>query len=168
MQVASEELRLATDELRELARGIHPAVLTGEGLGPALRSLADRTPGSVTVAELPAGRLPRVVESTAYFVVSEALANATRYARAASTSVRVRLDHEDRHGGRRDGLLVEIRDDGVGGADPARGSGLRGLQDRVAAVGGRLSVTSPPGQGTVVQARLPCRRDRAPAGRERP
>ena len=156
---ASEELRLAIDELRELARGIHPAILTDEGLEPALASLAGRTAVPVTLLEVPSGRLPRPVEATAYFVVSEALANLTKHGHATSASVRVRLD-DDQSGEclaeGQAGLLVEVRDDGVGGADPARGSGLRGLHDRVAAVGGRLSVTSPPGQGTVVQAWLPC------------
>jgi signal transduction histidine kinase/CheY-like chemotaxis protein len=156
---ASEELRLAIEELRELARGIHPAILTDEGLGPALRSLASRTSVPVTLVEVPSGRLPQPIEATAYFVVSEALANLTKHAHATSASVRVRLDHDDQSTGRQAGeqarLLVEVRDDGVGGADPACGSGLRGLHDRVAAVGGRLWVTSPPGQGTVVQAWLP-------------
>jgi len=139
---ASEELRLAIEELRELARGIHPAILTDEGLGPALASLAGRTAVPVTLVEVPQGRLPRPIESTAYFVVCEALANLTKHAHAASASVRVRLDHDQRAGRQargQAGLLVEVRDDGVGGADPARGSGLRGLHDRVAAVGGRLA-----------------------------
>jgi signal transduction histidine kinase len=163
MRGASEELRLAIDELRELARGIHPAILTDEGLGPALGSLASRTSAPITLGEVPSGRLPRPVEAAAYFVVSEALANVTKYAHATSVSVRVRLDHDQR-GGDQGGLLVEVRDDGVGGADPARGSGLRGLHDRVAAVGGRLWVSSPPGQGTMVQAWLPCRADHAQDG----
>jgi signal transduction histidine kinase len=166
---ASQELRLAIDELRELARGIHPAILTDEGLGPALASLAGRTAVPVTLLAVPPGRLPRPIEATAYFVVAEALANLTKHARAASASVRVRLHHDDQpagtnagaQAGRQAGLLVEVRDDGVGGANPARGSGLRGLHDRVAAVAGRLSVTSPPGQGTVVQAWLPCHPDHA-------
>jgi signal transduction histidine kinase len=118
----------------------------------------------VTLLEVPPGRLPRPIEATAYFVVCEALANLTKHAHAASASVRVRLDGDQRAGGQaedRNGLLVEICDDGVGGADPAGGSGLRGLHDRVAAVGGRLEVTSPPGHGTVVQAWLPCRADHA-------
>jgi len=164
MRGASEELRLAIEELRELARGIHPAILTDEGLGPALGSLAGRTSMPVTLLEVPPGRLPRPIEATAYFVVCEALANLTKHAHAASASVRVRLDGDQRAGGQaedRNGLLVEICDDGVGGADPAGGSGLRGLHDRVAAVGGRLTITSPPGHGTVVQAWLPCRADHA-------
>ena len=157
---ASQELRLAIGELRELARGIHPAILTDAGLGPALGSLAGRAAVPVTLVELPPGRLPGPVEAAAYFVVCEALANLTKHAHAASATVRARLDHDQRTG-RLDqeqtaGLLVEVCDDGVGGADPARGSGLRGLHDRVAAVGGRLEVTSPPGQGTLVRAWLPC------------
>jgi signal transduction histidine kinase len=167
MRRASAELRLAIEELRELARGIHPAILTDEGLGPALASLVGRTSVPVTLVEVPSGRQPRPIEATAYFVVCEALANLTKYAQATSASVRARLDHDDHsvgtqareQAGRLVGLLVEVCDDGVGGADPARGSGLRGLHDRVAAVGGRLSVTSPPGQGTVVRAWLPCRVD---------
>jgi signal transduction histidine kinase len=153
---ASQELRLAIGELRELARGIHPAILTDEGLGPALRSLASRSAVPVTLVEVPSGRLPRPIEATAYFVVCEALANLTKHAHAATASVSVRLDQEQTAG-----LLVEVGDDGVGGADPTRGSGLRGLHDRVVAVGGRLSVTSPPGQGTVVQAWLPRPADHA-------
>jgi signal transduction histidine kinase len=145
---AAEELRLAIEELRELARGIHPTILTDAGLGPALRSLAGRSPATVTVAALPDGRFPATVEATAYFVVSEALANVAKHAGGAAAAVRVDW---------RDGsLTVEVRDRGPGGADPARGSGLRGLQDRVAAAGGRLAVTSPPGGGTVLRAELPC------------
>jgi signal transduction histidine kinase len=125
------------------------------------RSLAGRSAVPVTLVELPpgSGRLPRPVEAAAYFVVCEALANLTKHAHAASASVRVRFDDDQRtrrQAGGQAGLLVEVGDDGVGGADPARGSGLRGLHDRVAAVGGRLEVTSPPGHGTVVQAWLPC------------
>jgi signal transduction histidine kinase len=160
---ASAELRLAIEELRELARGIHPAILTDEGLGPALGSLVGRALVPVTLVEAPSGRLSPPVEATAYFVVSEALANVTKYAYAASVSVRVRLDEDN--GDQRAGLVVEVCDDGVGGADPACGSGLRGLQDRVAAVGGRLAVTSPPGQGTVVRAWLPCDADAAVSSR---
>jgi len=161
---ASAELHLAIEELRELARGIHPAILTDEGLGPALGALAGRTSVPVALVEVPPGRLPRPVEAAAYFVVCEALTNVAKYADAASASVRVGIDDDQgsrRQAGGRTGLLVEVCDDGVGGADPARGSGLRGLQDRVAAVGGRLSVTSPPGHGTVVRAWLPCDADAA-------
>jgi signal transduction histidine kinase len=149
LTVASEELGLAIAELRELARGIHPSILTDEGLGPALESLAARAsvPVSLTVAP-PADRLPPAVEAAAYFVVSEALANVTKYAKATRATVRV--SREDGH------MTVEVRDDGVGGADDTRGSGLRGLRDRVAAVNGSLSIASPSGRGTTVLAELPC------------
>jgi PAS domain S-box-containing protein len=145
---ASVELALALEELRELARGIHPAVLTDRGLGPALESLADRTPIPVELAELPEQRLPPPVEAAAFYVVSEALANVTKYADA--TSVNVRIAQEN-------GLaVVEVADDGVGGADPEGGSGLRGLGDRVAALEGRLAIVSPPGAGTRIRAEIPC------------
>jgi signal transduction histidine kinase len=145
---AAEELRSALEELRELARGIHPTILADAGLGPALRSLADRAPVVVRVDPVPEGRLPAGVESTAYFVVSEALANVARHAAGSSATVQV---------DRCDGVLaVLVRDDGPGGADPRRGSGLRGLEDRVAAAGGRLTVSSPAGGGTTVRAELPC------------
>jgi signal transduction histidine kinase len=144
---AATELRLALAELRELARGIHPVILSEAGLGPALASLAERSPIPVTVAAVPPGRLPPRVEETAYYVASEALANAAKHARATAVTISARrLDGE---------LLVEVGDDGVGGADPT-GSGLRGLADRVAAVDGRLRVHSPPGEGTSITVELPC------------
>jgi signal transduction histidine kinase len=144
---ASRELALSLEELRELARGIHPAVLD-HGLEPALQSLAGQATVPTEVAYAAAGELPEPVELAAYFVTSEALANVGKYARAQSVQVRV-----VRAGGE---LVVEIADDGVGGADAARGSGLRGLADRVEALDGRLRVESPPGVGTVVRAELPC------------
>ncbi|GAA2012765.1 sensor histidine kinase [Microbacterium ulmi] len=144
---AAEELRLAIDELRELARGIHPAILTDAGLGPAVRALADRSAVRVAALELPAGRFAPPVEATAYFVVSEALANVAKHAAADEVSIAVAADG--------DSLRVAVSDDGVGGADAARGSGLRGLADRVAAANGTLDVVSPPGAGTTVRARLP-------------
>ena len=144
---ANEELRLAIDELRELARGIHPTILTDAGLGPALQSLADRASIDVKVEEVPDGRFPATIEATAYFVVSEALTNVARHAAGSSATIEV---------GYHDGVLtVEVVDTGPGGADPGLGSGLRGLQDRVAAAGGRLTVTSPAGEGTTVRAELP-------------
>ncbi|MCC6223646.1 MAG: hypothetical protein IT201_09185, partial [Thermoleophilia bacterium] len=147
LATAGDELALALGELRELARGIHPAILTDRGLGPALEALAARSPVPVEVA-LPTGeRLPGPIEAAAYFVVSESLANVAKYAGASAASVRVARD-----GGL---LLVEVADDGAGGADPARGSGLRGLADRVEALDGRLAVESPPGAGTRVRAELP-------------
>jgi signal transduction histidine kinase len=145
---AVEEVRLALWELRELARGLHPTILTEAGLGPALESLAERSIVPARVEDTPAERLPAPVEATAYFVVSEALANVAKYSEAGSVTVRAR---------RQDGgLVVEVRDDGVGGADPAAGSGLRGLADRVAALDGMLRVESPPGGGTLVVAEIPC------------
>jgi signal transduction histidine kinase len=134
------------EELRELARGIHPAVLE-HGLDMALHSLASRSsiPVSVTVAL--DERLPAPVELAAYFVACEALANIGKYAQATRATIRVT---------RGDWLTIEVADDGVGGADPEHGSGLRGLIDRVEAAGGHLRVSSPPGAGTVVTADLPC------------
>ena len=142
------ELNEATAELRELARGIHPAVLTNRGLHAALKGLASRSPVPVELLQTPADRLPPSVESAVYFVVAEALTNAARYSRAQTVTVGVVRDngHVD----------VEVRDDGVGGADADQGSGLRGLQDRVAALDGRLQLTSPQGLGTILRATIPC------------
>jgi signal transduction histidine kinase len=144
---AAAELRLAVAELRELARGIHPVILSEAGLGPALASLADRSPIPVTVTAVPADRLPPPVEETAYYVASEALANAAKHAHATTVTIGARRLNGE--------LLVEVNDDGVGGADP-NGSGLRGLADRVAALDGRLKVDSPAGRGTRITAELPC------------
>jgi signal transduction histidine kinase len=146
---ATHELSGATEELRELARGIHPPVLTDRGLVAALEALAKRAPLPVTVEANETERAPDAVEAAAYFVVSEALTNVARHADAAQAVVRV---------ARRDGLLcVEIEDDGTGGADESSGSGLRGLADRVGALDGALEVESPAGRGTTVRARLPAR-----------
>jgi signal transduction histidine kinase/PAS domain-containing protein len=147
LSAASLELGVALEELRELARGIHPAVLTERGLGPALQSLADRVPLPVEL-ELPTDeRLPRRVEAAAYYVVSEALANVAKYARASAVTVTV---------ARQNGLaVVEVADDGVGGADPQRGTGLRGLTDRIEALDGTLFVDSRPGEGTRIRAEVP-------------
>ena len=145
---AGVELGLALEELRELARGIHPAVLTDRGLGPALESLADRAPLPVHVEEVPSDRLPPPVEAAAFYVVSEALANVAKYAEASSVSVRIAQANGY--------AVVEVADDGVGGADPEGGSGLRGLSDRVAALEGRLAIVSPPGAGTRIRAEIPC------------
>jgi signal transduction histidine kinase len=146
---AGDELIRALEELRELARGLHPAVLSDHGLRAAIEAVADRAPVPVTV-DVPAGeRLPETIEAAAYFVVCEALTNVAKYAHASEARVRVE---------RSDGQAqVEVVDDGVGGADESGGSGLRGLADRVEALGGRLVVTSPAGQGTTVRARLPVR-----------
>jgi signal transduction histidine kinase len=143
---AHNEAKQALGELRTLARGIHPAVLTDRGLEPALNALVARVPVPVTLeAETP--RLPGPVESAAYFVVSEALANVAKYASATQASVGADC--------RGSTLRVEVGDNGVGGADGSRGSGIRGLQDRVAALGGRVTIDSPPGQGTLVVAEIP-------------
>jgi signal transduction histidine kinase len=144
---AHEEAKRALAELRDLARGIHPAVLADRGLDAAISALAARSPVPVGV-DVSTGRLPDPVESAAYFVVAEALTNAAKHARASEIGVRI-----TRH---RDLLIVEVIDDGAGGADPAGGSGLRGLADRVAGVDGHLTVTSPPGGPTVIRAELPC------------
>jgi len=144
---AAEELAHALEELRELARGIHPAVLTEHGLAPALETLVGRAPIPVAVDANLDGRLPPPVEAAAFYVVSEALANVTKYADASAVEVRV---------GRANGYaVVEVADDGVGGADPARGSGLRGLADRVEALQGKLEIESRPGEGTRVRAEIP-------------
>ena len=144
---ATEELDAALGELRELARGIHPAVLSDRGLDTALETLAHRAPLPVDVDRLPGERLPEAVELAAYFVVAEALTNVAKYAHASRASVSV-----ERSNGR---LVVAVRDDGVGGADPESGTGLRGLADRIAVLEGRLDVDSPRGRGTTVTARIP-------------
>ena len=145
---ARDDLASALQELRELSHGIHPALLTERGLAAALGELPLRTPVPIAL-ELSIGeRLPVQVEAAAYYVVSEAVANVTKYAHA--TAVRVRVDRAD---GR---AVVEVADDGIGGADRSRGSGLRGLADRVEALGGRFALVSPAGRGTVVRAEIPC------------
>jgi signal transduction histidine kinase len=144
---AREEAGLAVRELRELARGIHPALLSDRGLGPALEALAARAPIPVTVTGVPDRRLPPAIEATAYFVTAEALTNVAKYARARTAAVAVQAD--------RSALRLEVRDDGVGGAELTAGSGLRGLRDRVEALDGRFTVLSPPGEGTVVAADIP-------------
>jgi signal transduction histidine kinase len=146
LDAAREELAQALEELRELARGIHPAVLTDRGLDAALEALAARSQLPIEISG-PAGNLPAQVEAAAYYVVSEALANVTKYAQASAVEVKV---------ARMNGIaVVEVADDGVGGADPLRGSGLRGLADRVASLSGKLEVESPPGVGTRVRAEIP-------------
>ena len=148
LHAASAELRLALEELRDLARGLHPAVLSEQGLAAALQTLALRTPLPVRISACPEGRLPSSVEVTAYYVVAEALTNTLRHARAARAEVAVC----EQPGG----VCVEVADNGVGGACAEGGSGLRGLADRVAAAGGSLSVGSPPGRGTRLTVELPC------------
>jgi signal transduction histidine kinase len=144
---AQAESRAALEELRDLARGIHPSVLTDRGLSAALQELAGRAMIPTEVAEAPEARLNPAVESAAYFVVAECLTNVGKYAKATEATVRVRCE-----AGR---LVVEIVDDGVGGADPAHGSGLRGLVDRVGALNGSIEVASPAGAGTRVRAEIP-------------
>ena len=144
---AGDELKTALVELRELARGIHPAILTEAGLGPAIESLAARSTVPAEVTAVPTRRLAPSIESTAYFVVSEALANVAKYASATRATVSAECPG--------DSLRIEVSDDGVGGADPAGGSGLRGLADRVTAIGGNLSISSPAGGGTRLVAELP-------------
>ena len=145
---AAEELVQALRELRELGRGIHPTILTEEGLDAALQSLAERSPVPVEISAHAGTRLPQPVEAAAYYVVSEALANVVKYADAST--VKVTVDRCERS------LRVEVADDGMGGAVARPGSGLEGLADRVAALDGRLVVDSPPGQGTRVTAEIPC------------
>jgi signal transduction histidine kinase len=156
---ATAELQTAIGEVRGLARGLHPTILTEAGLRAAVEAIAERAPLPVVV-DIPDRRYDAKVEATAYFVVAEALTNIARYASATEARVTLRED-----GGR---LSLLVVDDGLGGADPASGSGLRGLSDRVEAVGGRLSVSSPPGDGTSVQAEIPLVADRtaSPAGAE--
>jgi PAS domain S-box-containing protein len=145
---ASAELAGALQELSDLARGIHPAVLAERGLAPALESLAARAGLPVELAPLPEERLPNAVEAAAYYLIAEALTNAARYAHATRATVSVR---------RSNGMaIVRVSDDGIGGADPDRGSGLRGLVDRVEALAGRLVIDSPPGHGTTITAEIPC------------
>jgi signal transduction histidine kinase len=145
---AAGQLKYALSELRDLAQGIHPAVLTRAGIGPALRVLAEASPIPVEINASPAERYSDDVEAAVYFVVSEALANAAKHSGAKRIDVSVR---------REDGsLLIDVRDDGSGGATPVNGSGLVGMTDRVAVLGGVVKVTSPPGAGTLVHAEIPC------------
>ena len=144
---AVDELALALDELRELARGLHPAVLTERGLRAAVEALADRSPIPVLIVESPDARLPEPIEAAAYYLVAEALTNVTKYAQASTVSIRIAA--------RDTSVLIEIADDGIGGADPATGSGLRGLADRVEALGGALEIVSPGRAGTSLAARIP-------------
>jgi signal transduction histidine kinase len=147
LDAAARETTEAVRELRELARGIHPAILEDEGLGAAVAALARRAGIPVDVRLELDGRLPRLVESTAYFTIAEALTNTQRHARASRATV-----HVVRAG---DAVDIEVSDDGIGGASPERGSGLRGLADRVTALGGRLDVDSEAGRGTRVRATIP-------------
>ncbi len=135
------------EDLRELARGIHPSVLTERGLGPAIQVLASRAPLQVSIENELEDRLPGPVEAAAYYVVAEALTNVAKYAEASEVDVQVYC--------RNGSAIVEVVDDGIGGADPSRGSGLRGLADRVEALDGRLGVESPSSGGTRITAEIP-------------
>ena len=148
LEEAQAELARALDELRELARGIHPAILTDRGLGPALEAILARAPLPVELTELPEKRLPEPVEAAVYYVVAETLTNIAKHSQAESATVSVTLVSNS--------ARVVITDDGVGGADPSRGSGLRGLADRIEALDGDLRIESPPGAGTRIEARIPC------------
>jgi signal transduction histidine kinase len=145
---AHQDAKRALTELRDLARGIHPAVLTDRGLDAALSGLAGSSPVPVTVHVSVEPRCTPTIEAIAYFVVSEALANVAKHAQARQIHISVERIHDRLH--------VKVRDDGVGGADPIRGSGLSGLRDRVAGVDGTLAISSPPGGPTELWAELPC------------
>ena len=144
---AADELARALEELRELARGLHPAVLSDRGLRTAVEMLAGRAPVPIEIAGIPDERLPAPVEAAAYYLIAEALTNVAKYAGASSVLIRVTATDAR--------VVVEVSDDGVGGADAARGSGLRGLTDRVEALGGTLEVSSPAGGGTSLRAEIP-------------
>jgi signal transduction histidine kinase len=146
VEEALEHMQSGIRDLRELAAGIHPSVLTDRGLGAALEGLANRSPVPVQIGQVPPGRLPSPVETSAYFVVAEALTNAAKHARCSHVHVSVRVQNAT--------ATVEVHDDGVGGAHPSDGSGLRGLADRVSALGGRLEIESAAGEGTTVRARI--------------
>jgi signal transduction histidine kinase len=144
---AIDEVTEVIEDLREMARGIHPAILSESGLGPALRTLARRSSVPVDLELQIDGRFPQHVEVAAYYVVSETITNTAKHAHASMLSVEVK-----KHGGV---LELTVRDDGVGGAVPRPGSGLVGLRDRVEAIGGAIEVSSPPSTGTTVLVRLP-------------
>jgi signal transduction histidine kinase len=145
---ARREIAASLAELREISRGLHPAVVSGHGLGVALEQLAARAPVPVKLKVDVAGRLPEPLEVAAYYVVSESLANIAKHAQAKTARVEVLKDQDE--------LVLEIVDDGVGGADSERGTGLRGLADRVESLDGRLRVWTPRGGGTRVRAEIPC------------
>ena len=147
LSLLADGLFTALDELREIAHGIHPAVLSEAGLGPALKALARRSAVPVEL-DLDLGSLPGPqAEAAAYYIASEALANTAKHAQATVIDLRVRGDDS--------ALTLSVRDDGIGGADPSRGTGIIGLKDRVEALGGTISVRSPSGHGTTLHVRLP-------------
>lgn len=150
LATAHEQAKQAMVELREIVHGIHPQILTERGLPAALSELADRCSIPVTVRCEPSGRLPGQLEAAVYFVVAEALTNAARHSGATEVSVTV-----EQRAGR---VVVQVGDDGRGGADPNRGTGLTGLADRVAVVGGRMLLSSPAGGPTLLRVELPCPR----------
>jgi signal transduction histidine kinase len=147
LEICREEAREAIEDLRRLARGLHPPLLTEAGVAPAVRAIADRFHLPVTFSVMPTERFEAAVETAAYYLVSESLTNAGKHADATEIKIAIR-----RHPRR---LVVQVSDDGVGGARPAGGGGLRGLMDRVEALGGNLSITSVPTRGTTVRAELP-------------
>jgi len=144
---AREEAQLAVKELRELARGIHPALLSDRGLEAALDALAARAPVPVEITGVPDEPLPQPVEAAVYFVTAEALTNIAKYARAEGAAVNLAIDDGS--------VLLQITDDGVGGADTTGGTGLSGLCDRVEALDGTIDIESPPGGGTAVRVQIP-------------
>jgi signal transduction histidine kinase len=150
LEQADAELGRALDELRELARGLHPASLTMGGLHTALVGLTERAPLPVRIARVPTERLPEAVEVAIYYLVAEAITNVAKYAQATEATVAVERSRSDGE------VMVAVEDDGVGGADPEHGTGLRGLTDRIEALGGRLEIDSPPGCGTRLTAAIPC------------
>jgi signal transduction histidine kinase len=147
LAAARAELDAALEELRELARGIHPSILTDHGLEAALAAVAGRSTVPVELDLDSCGKLPLSVQTTAYFVVAEALTNASKHSNSDRIEVRVAVGEGH--------AMVEVRDNGTGGAHPARGSGLSGLADRVSVLGGTLEISSPVGAGTTIRARIP-------------
>jgi signal transduction histidine kinase len=148
IQRARAEVAQSLAELRDVARGLHPSVVTSHGLNVALDSLAQSTSLDLRLHAESLPRLPEPIEVTAYYVVSESLANAAKHAEASRVDIEVEMTDGS--------LIVQVADDGVGGADPERGTGLRGLADRVEALGGQLRVWSSAAQGTAVRAVIPC------------
>jgi signal transduction histidine kinase len=147
LEQAQNDLADSLEELRELARGIHPAVLTDHGLAVALEALAERTTVPIQLEVELEERLPEPIEVAGYYVIAECLANVAKYAQASQVSVAVHRSNDE--------VVIEVRDDGIGGASQARGSGLRGLADRVEALGGTVAVSSPVGRGTRVRTKIP-------------
>jgi signal transduction histidine kinase len=147
LSLLADGLGTVLDELREISRGIHPAVLSEAGLGPALKALARRSAIPVEVELGLASRPTERLEAAGYYIASEALTNAVKHALASVVTMRVDGCDGD--------LTLSIRDDGIGGADPSRGSGIIGLKDRVEALGGTISILSPPGHGTTLHVHLP-------------